>query len=216
MNSKYCKYYIILLLIIAGSTTIHAQQGWKLERDKEGIKVYSKGSEGSSFKSFKTQMIIKGSVHSFVALLQDIENMPEWGYSLKSTELLKRSGDTIQIYYAEATAPFPFENRDGIYSNKFRWDNKNKVLHVEIELLPDYLKKKDKIVRVKGKGYWSVKVLKNDMLDITFSMQVDPGGSIPGWLANIFVDTTPYSTMTEIRRVMGDKKYQNKSFGFIR
>jgi hypothetical protein len=215
MKSKYGIYYVIVLLIIR-STMAHAQEGWKLERDKEGIKVYSKSFEGSNFKSFKTQMAMKGSVQTFVALLQDIDNMQEWGYSLKSTELLKRSGDTIQIYYAEATAPFPFENRDGIYSNKFRWDNKNKVLFVEIELLPDYLKKKDKVVRVKGKGYWSVKVLKNDMLDITFSMQVDPGGSIPGWVANIFVDATPYETMTEIRRVMGDKKYQNKSFGFIR
>ena len=54
------------------------------------------------------------------------------------------------------------------------------------------------------------------MLDITFSMQVDPGGSLPGWVANIFVDTTPYSTMTELRKVMDDKKYQNKKFSFIK
>jgi len=205
-----------MLLIACNGMIAAAQEAWKLETDKEGIKVYSKTSEGSDFKSFKAQMTVKGSIHAFAAVLQDIDNMKDWGYSLKSTKLLERKGDTLQIYYAEATAPFPFENRDGIYLNKFRWDNIGRQLRVEIELLPDYLKKKDKIVRVKGKGYWNVKVLKNDMLDITFSMLVDPGGNIPAWMVNIMVDTTPFSTMKEIRRVMADKRYQSRKFGFIK
>jgi hypothetical protein len=213
-KQNYNKYFILLLLFIT-SELISAQESWKLERDKDGIKIYSGIVEGSDFKSFKAQMLLKGSIHSFVALLQDIENMTEWGYNLKSAELLKKSGDTIQIYYAEATAPFPFENRDGIYLNKFRWERNENHLFVKIELLPDYLGKKEKIVRVKGKGYWSVRVLNNEMLDIIFSMEVDPGGNIPGWLANIMVDTTPFSTMTELRRVMSDKKYQDRNFGFI-
>jgi hypothetical protein len=215
MKNNGFKYLLFLLLIFANSAVIHAQELWKQESDKDGIQVYSLSIEGSDLKSFKAHMTINGSVHTFIAILQDIENMPEWGYSLKNTELIKNTGDTLQIYYAEASAPFPFENRDGIYLNKFRWDGKNKLLFVEIELLPDYLKKKNKLVRLKGKGYWSVKVLKNDMLDITFSMQVDPGGNIPAWLANTFVNTTPISTMTGLRKVMGDKKYQNRSFGFI-
>jgi len=209
------KYFMLLLLVIVNSLMIHAQDLWKLESDKDGIQVYSGSIEGSDFKSFKAHMIIRGSIHTFISILQDIENMPEWGYSLKNTELLKKTGDTLQIYYAEASAPFPFENRDGIYLNKFKWDDKNKQLFVEIELLPDYLKKKNKLVRLTGRGYWSVNVLKNNMLDITFSMLVDPGGNIPAWLANTFVNTTPVSTMTELRKVMVDKKYQNKNFGFI-
>jgi hypothetical protein len=216
MNRKLYRIIFLIVLLLTKSVLIFAQEAWKLESDKDGIKVYSKNSEGSAFKSFKAHMLIKGSVHTFVAILQDIENMQDWGYSIKSTQLLERKGDTIQIYYAEASAPFPFENRDGVYLNKFRWDNKTHQLNVEIELLPDYLKRKSKLVRVKGKGYWIVKVLKNDMLDITFSMQVDPGGNIPAWMVNIMVDTTPFSTMTELRKIMGNMKYQNKKFGFIK
>lgn len=206
---------MILFLFFVSNLILHAQGTWKLESNKDGITVYSKAKEGSAFKSFKAHMVIKGSIHTFVAILQDIENLAEWGYNLKNTELLKKSGDTIQIYYAEASAPFPFENRDGIYLNKFRWDANNDQLNVEVELLPDYLKKKDKMVRLRGNGYWIVKMLKNDMLDITFSMLINPGGNIPAWMANIFVNTAPVSTMTEIRKVMDDKKYQNKRFGFI-
>ncbi len=215
MNSNYFRYLLFVLLIIFNSAITYAQDLWKLESDKDGIKVYSKSIDGTAFKSFKAHMSIKGSIHTFVAILQDIENMPEWGYSVKSTELLESTGDTLQIYYAVASAPFPFENRDGIYQNTFRWDGRNKILFVEIELLPGYMKKASRLVRLKGNGFWNVKVLKNQMLDITFSMLVDPGGNIPAWMANIFVNTTPISTMTELRKVMVDKKYQNKSFGFI-
>jgi hypothetical protein len=216
MNKHFLKFSLLLLLFAAQNSIISAQETWKLESQKDGITIYSKSSEGSAFKSFKAHMLIKGSVNTFVAILQDIDNMKDWGYSIKSTQLLERKGDTLQIYYAEASAPFPFENRDGVYLNKFRWDTKSKQLNVDIELLPDYIKKKNKLVRVKGKGFWIVKVLKNDMLDITFSMQVDPGGNIPAWMVNIMVDTTPYTTMTELKKVMGNKKYQSKRYGFIK
>jgi len=101
------------------------------------------------------------------------------------------------------------------YQNTFRWDKINRILYVEIKLLPGYMKKGSKLVMLKGNGFWNVKVLKNEMLDITFSMLVDPGGNIPAWMTNIFINTTPVSTMTELRKVMGDKKYQNKNFSFI-
>ena len=216
MNSNSCKVFFLLLLVFAISISISAQEKWKLERSCEGINIYSGNIAGSDFKSFKAQMVIKGSVHAFIAVLQDINNMPAWGYNMKNTKLLEKNGDTLQIYYAEVSAPFPFDNRDGIYLNKFTWDSKSSQLFVGIELLPDYLKTKNKIVRLKGKGYWTVRVLKNDMLDITFVMQVDPGGNIPAWMVNIMVDTTPFSTMKEIRKVMSESKYQNRRFGFIK
>lgn len=216
MNSFCFRLFLIGTLAFADISLSVAQEKWKLERDEAGIKVYSKSSEKVAFKSFKAQMVVKGSIHSFVAILEDIEHMNEWGYNIKTTQLLERKADTLQIYYAEVTAPFPFENRDGIYLNNFRWDTKSKQLYVEIELLPDYLKRKNKIVRVSGKGYWMVKVLPNEMLDITFSMLVDPGGNIPAWMVNIMVDTTPFSTLTEIRRILSEKRYQNKKFNFIK
>jgi hypothetical protein len=214
MRNNY-KYFALLLLFITISTLTPAQEIWKEESYKDGITIYSGMNEGSDFKSIKAQMLVKGSVHSFVAILQDIENMPDWGYKMNYTELLERAGDTIQIYYAEVTSPFPFDNRDGIYLNIFRWDSTSKNLHVENRMLPDYLGRKDNIVRLEGGGYWNAKVLDNDMLDISFCLQVNPGGNIPAWLVNIMIDTMPFSTMYELRRVMGEKKYEDRNFDFI-
>jgi hypothetical protein len=205
--------FICAILIIANSAT--AQDNWKLEKEKDGITVYSGTSSEAVFKSFKAHTLIDASIHSFVAVLLDIDNMMDWGYNLKYTELLEKSGDTLQIYYAEASAPFPFKNRDGIYRNQFYWLADSNKLVVDIQLLPEFKEADDDFIRVKGKGYWHIIVLGDGKLDVTFHMEVDPGGNIPAWLANIFVEDTPIYTLEKLKEVIRDENYQDKDYDFL-
>ena len=215
MHKQFFKYLLLFTIILTCVISSHAQENWELKKDKNGIKVYTNEIEGSDFETFRAEVQLDASIHAFVALLFDLDGMPEWAYSVKYANLLERSGDTLQIYYSEASAPFPFRNRDGIYLNRFRWIADSSRLFVEIELLHDYLEVKDKLVRVNGKGFWSVQVIEDDKLDVTFQMQVDPGGNIPAWLANIFVDDTPYSSMLMLRELIKKQKYQDQRFEFI-
>ncbi|MBE0638949.1 MAG: hypothetical protein IH598_10550 [Bacteroidales bacterium] len=209
--------FILLVGMFAGSRLSgQSEDGWVLSKTKDGVEIFTKKSQNSAFKSFKAQMTAPGTVESFVAVLQDIDALPEWGYSIKGARLLARTGDTIQVYWAEASVPFPFSNRDGIYLNKFRWNRKASQLKVDIDLLPEYLEPYDKLVRVKGNGEWQVKVLGDGNLELTFSMEVDPGGSIPAWLVNTFIEDTPYVTMISIREMMKKARYQGKKFDFIK
>lgn len=215
MHKRLIKYILIVALFVVWGILSHAQERWELRKDKNGIKVFSSTTEQSDFEAFKAKMLLDGSIQSFVAVLKDIESLPDWAYNVKYADLLEKSGDTLQVYYSKATAPFPFRNRDGIYLNRFRWISDSSKLFVDIELLHDYLEVKDKVVRVKGKGFWSVYVLKTGKLDVTFQMQVDPGGNIPAWLANIFLDDTPYFSMLKMREIIKKEKYQNQIFDFI-
>ena len=215
MHKRFIKYILILAPFVVGGILSQAQERWELRKDKNGIKVFSSITEQSDFKAFKAKMLADGSIQNFVAVLKDIESLPDWAYNVKYADLLERSGDTLQIYYSEATAPFPFKNRDGIYLNRFRWIADSSILFMDIKLLHDYLEEKEDLVRVKGKGFWRVNVLTTGLLDVTFQMKVDPGGNIPTWLANIFVNDTPYFTMLKLREIMKKEKYQNQRFDFI-
>ena len=203
------------LLFILMFQNVLAQEDWELEKDESGIKVYTKPVSTSNFKAFKSTMTIDESVQAFLSVLYDTDGITTWGYKLKDASLLKRSGDSLQIYYAEVKVPFPYGNRDGVYLNTFKWDTKTKTLHVEIKLLDNYMATKEGLVRITGKGYWKAQVLSSGKLEITFEMQVDPGGGIPAWMANIFADDSPYYTMLELKKVIKNKKHQNKTFNFI-
>lgn len=194
---------------------MYSQEDWNLNRDSDGIKVYSKEVDGYKFKTFKGTTIINGPVHEFISVLSDIENLPDWGYNVTSSELLEQSGDTLQVYYSIAKAPFPYKDRDGVYRNSYKWNSASKTLLVEIEVLDDYLDENNKYIRVKGFGYWKIIVLSEDKMEAIFSMQIDPGGSIPSWLANMFVDGTPYHTLLNIKELIESKEGDNLKYDFI-
>ena len=192
-----------------------SQDEWDLIRDTAGIKVYSKEVEGYHFKSFKAITTINGSVHDFVFTLTDIPNFPKWGHQIKSAKIVEKTGDTLQIYYSIAKAPFPYKDRDGIYLNRFKWDSETKTLIIEIEVLNDYLDPNEKYIRVKGYGYWKLLVVSENKMEVTFSMQLDPGGSIPSWLANMFIDGAPFHTLLNIKNRIEASKENNFKFDFI-
>ena len=169
-----------------------------------------------SFKEFKSSMVIEGTLEQFLSVLYDVEALPSWGHNVKKASLVSRQADTIQVYYAEAQAPFPYKNRDGVYLNRFIWNLGERTLLVEIEMPGDLIPVKDNLVRMKGYGSWTVEQLNGGKLEITFQMQMDPGGNIPAWLANMFAGDTPYHTLLGLREAMKKKEYQGKSYDFIR
>ena len=207
--------FMLTIIISLCQWSMHAQEDWKLVKDSDDIKVYTKSVATSDFKAFKAEMIIDQDIHAFLSVLYDIDDLDVWGYKLKDTELLERKGDSMQIYYAVAKAPFPYKNRDGVYLNCFKWDSKTKTLTVDIKLLEDYLAEKDDLVRISGDGFWKATVLSSNKLKIDFQMQVDPGGDIAAWLANIFADGSPYYTLLELREAIKNKKYAIETYSFI-
>ncbi|MDN3642811.1 START domain-containing protein [Lutimonas halocynthiae] len=211
---KIINKYLFIVLILC-IVPLHAQDSWDLVKENDGVKVYTRTNEVMSFKEFKATMTVKAKVEDFVAVLFDVDGLTSWGHNISEAKLLDRPNDTIQIYYAVAKAPWPYKDRDGIYKNTFNWDKKNRSLTVEIELLEDERELSKSYVRMDGYGFWRVTEISANQLKIDFQMQVDPGGSIKAWLANMFVTDSPYQTMTGIREAMSLEKYQGESFEFL-
>jgi hypothetical protein len=216
MNLLPFRIYIIFFLGNTLFLNAFGQGNWTLKKEKEGITVYTRETSNSAFDEFRANIRLNQSIHSFIAVMRDVESLPDWAYSVKKAKLLKESGDTLQIYYSEASVPFPFNNRDGIYMNNFLWKNDSSLLLVTVDIIPGYVEEKANIVRIPyGNGFWRVKVVGENLLDITFQLQVDPGGELPSWLANMFVTETPLQTLLKLREVIRKDKYQNRKFDFL-
>ena len=212
----YHRIFLLGSLLFGILNGTYAQEDWKQIRDKEGITVFTRSNQNMDFKEFRSVMLVDGTVDQFLSVLYDVDGLESWGYNVKSASLIRRESDSIQIYYAVAKAPFPYKNRDGVYLNRFSWDRGAKKLSVDIELVDDLVPTKDNLVRMEGYGLWEVIEMANGKLQVIFQMQMDPGGSIPAWMANMFAGDSPYYTLYGLREAMGDKKYQGKTYSFIR
>ena len=88
---------MILALFVVCGIFSQAQEKWKLRKDKNAIKVFSKITDQSDFEAFKAKMLVEGSIQDFVAVLKGIESLPDWAHNVKYADLLEISGDTLQM-----------------------------------------------------------------------------------------------------------------------
>lgn len=192
-----------------------AQGEWDLIKSKDGIEVFTRTNNIMSFKEFKGKMIIASNVSDFMSVLYDVEGLISWGYNLTTARLLERSADSLQIYYAVAKSPWPYKDRDGVYLNRFSWDEQSKTLVVAIELLEDPIETGGNFVRIDGYGSWKVRELSSEEIEIVFQMQIDPRGSIKAWMANMFASDTPFYTLKGLKEALKMEKYQGKSYPML-
>ncbi len=108
-----------------------------------------------------------------------------------------------QLYYAETAMPWPMENRDVIIHMWVNSDSIKNMIFVTTVGEPNTLPPKEKIVRLPYfYGRYEVTQIEPNRLGIVYYLDVDPGGSTPAWLVNMFVAKGPYETFYNLSTML--------------
>jgi hypothetical protein len=194
-----------------------AQPDWKLKQDKENIKVYTKNITNSALKAIRIVGNINASLSALTAVLLDINSTKEWVYATKSIAILKTISSSELIYYSELEIPWPVSNRDFIALLKVTQDEKTKAVSIDGFNKPAYLPSKKNVVRIQQScSKWLITPTPNGQLKIEYVLQVDPGGSVPAWLINLFATKGPFETFKKLREQVRKPVYANRKLEFIR
>ena len=205
----------LLVGLLSLACILHAQSEWKLERDKEGIKIYSSYYPGSKIKALKVVCVVEATLCQLAAVMLDIKNQDEWFYHTKSS-MLKEVSKTELYYHAELTFPFPISNRDFIEHIVLSQDTVTRVLTMTVQNLPDFIPAQKDFVRVlHSECKWVVTPLAKKSLQVEFTLFADPAGSIPIWLVNAMSYYGPFETFKKLKSQLLKPEYQNVSFAFI-
>lgn len=191
----------ICLLLFLLTLCFHskAQPGWQLNKNSNGIKVYTKTADSSSFKSIKVEGIFAGTWERLYTILTDVDNHKQWVYNTKKSNLLKRISHLEVLYYIETSLPWPVENRDIPIRMIIDHNTLNNTYKVTTAGEPDAIPAKKGLVRVPYfNATWEVKPLENRQLAITYYLDVRPGGGIPAWVVNLFTIKGPYDTFSKL------------------
>lgn len=176
-----------------------AQYNWKLEKQKNGISIYLSDVKGSSFKAVKVECTLTGTYAKLIALLANVSEFSKWIYNNKTSSLLKQNSPLDIIYYSETHMPWPLSNRDAIIHMQIKTDSLPRFLSISGSGEPNFLPAISGKVRVTHyKASWKVTMPTANSIQISYFLEVDPGGSIPAWIANSFADKGPYGTFSNI------------------
>lgn len=214
MKPKYFSGILIastFLLFI--SVQLHAQTEWEVSLEKDAIRVWTRKIDDSKFKEYKGEMLVKTTMSSLLAVLDDVDNQKNWMHDCTVSSRLKTISKTEGINYFVQTAPWPVTDRDIIVKYKLSKDEKTNVVTIEMTGLKDYIPEKEDYVRVpRFKGQWVFTPLGKGIIKVVYQAHSETGGSVPASIANSASTDIPYNTLMGLKKEIEKPIYKNAVF----
>jgi hypothetical protein len=192
-----------LVAIISLFAVMQSQPNWELQKEGDGIKVYTAGSESSKFKQFKVEADVAASAQQIAHAVTDLENNYKWFESVKKGEMIELFSKDEYIFKQVVKVPFPFKDREVVQYCTVR-ELEDGVIRIDLKHKNDAIPEDDDYVRMPyAVGYW-ILTPNGTTTQIEYSFLADPGGNIPAWLANQFIVDNPFKTIKALREYLKD------------
>jgi hypothetical protein len=200
---KTLKIFCGLFILLHFGGSLKGQYNWLLKKDKDGIKVGSRKSDRSKFNNIKVEMDLPGDIYQLAAILLDVGNYYKWSYAVDKSELIKKLTPLKLIYYLEISAPWPIANRDLYALFEVNMDTVFRSIKIITSGESDYRPVNKDLVRIPfSKSVWDIRTVSNNVLHLSYILEIDPGGSVPAWFMNLFGVKAPFATFQNLKRKM--------------
>ncbi|MBV8388539.1 MAG: START domain-containing protein [Mucilaginibacter sp.] len=210
------KVFFTSLLVVLTITSASAQNDWKLSADKEGIKVYTSIVPDSKIKAVKVECDLNTTPSQLVSVVMDINTATDWVYHVKSAKLVKQVSPSELYYYSEVSLPWPAANRDFVAHLTVSKDPVTKVVTIDGPAVSGYVPIKRGVVRIdNSSGKWVITPISTSQVHVQYSIHVDPGGSLPAWLVNLFATDAPLKIFEGLKVQLQKPAYKNTAFAFV-
>lgn len=175
-----------------------------LKRDSEGIRVYTCKSELEKFKSLRAEFELTNiNKNELRVFLWNVRNYTTWQYNVVQAYAMDSVGENNLSYRALIDAPWPVENRETIVRMKVA--ETDTAMHITINEIAHEAPVPDNFVRVPFfRAQWVI-VPKGNVLHVTYSLRIDPGGYVPAWLVNIAMADGPFQSFKNLKAQLNPK-----------
>ena len=205
------------LLVFVAVFSVNAQSNWTLKSNKDGIKVYTAPVENSKIKALRIECNFQSTLSQMVSALLDLKIRPQWIYHTKSIRLVKQVSPSELFYYSEISIPWPVQNRDFVAHLVTTQDSETKVVTMDGPVAPTMVPLKDGVVRItNSNSKWIIFPINKNEVKVEYTIQLDPGGSIPAWLTNMFASEGPTQSFKALKGLLTRFEYKNAHVPFIK
>ena len=204
------------LFLLISVTISFGQSDWKLNTEKNGIKVYTSNVKDSKIKAIRVECEVDATESQLVALLMDVNSSARWIYHTKSSTLIKQVSPSELYYYSEINLPWPAANRDFVAHLVVNQNPVNKVVTIEGPAVSGMVPVKKGIVRVTdSQGLWTIIPCGYNRVKIDYTLHTDPAGNLPAWMVNMFATEGPMQVFENLKVEVKKPVYRSASLSYI-
>jgi ribosome-associated toxin RatA of RatAB toxin-antitoxin module len=202
------QFLLYFLFASACSFAQKAPDDWTLEREKKGIKIFTKKSKWSKLKDSKATMLVDATPQEMLNFVTDFESYPKWMYRCKSANKVAHISENEFIAHITFNAPWPVKDRDCVLRVLIERNEKSGAISITKNSEPRFINKRDGVVRIEQiKSVWHfVPDAKSGKTLVINEYSSDPGGGIPDWLTNTQSVESPWTTFTNLQNVLSVEK----------
>jgi len=198
--SKAVGLLLILFSVIPFFDVAAEENDWQLKKNENGIKVYTRQKEGASIFMYKVVTRISVKPETVYRQVVDFTENLKYMELVDSLKFLDHQKDKLYTNYMHFNMPWPVKNREMVM--QMRVTNDQDGIYLESNDVPEYFPKdSDKVLIEDFQEKWTIK--EGDMPGeslITVIGWVNPGGSIPLWVVNMFSARTPFRFISGIMK----------------
>ncbi len=199
---------LLVVCAVALDGSARAEE-WARAKSDDGVEVWTRPAPGFGMKEFRAAMHVRTTLGSLVALMEDVPAYPRWFADCKEARVLKSQGVRDRHVYFLNGAPFPVRDRDMVTHFLVHQDPDTRVVIMRLRGEPELIAPTSGRVRVpRLEGAWTFTPLGDGIVQVEYQVLSDPGGSLPGWVANMTVADAPWKTLRAMRRMLDDMKYR--------
>ncbi len=205
-----------MLIFLAISTTffspfVQAKEDWELLQEKDGIQVFQRSVEESSFCEYKGIAVIEADINVLVEVLKDVQAVAGWFAFVDEFKILRQSDAYNLTIYVSIDLPWPVSNRDVVV------DAAGVINDDSTRVLVDMSSLKEPLVPIE-KGYiritdltssWTMNSISGHPLKtrVAYEARLDPAGHIPAFLINLNVRRQVHLTLANLGKMAKQPKY---------
>jgi hypothetical protein len=213
---KKCMWIIVAFLFVF-ATGLHAEEPWKLAKDADDIKVYTRPVPGSAADEFKGIADIDAPIEVIHEVFKDIPSFPQWYGFCKEIRQLKHDTENHRVIYVVLKTMGPVKDRDLVVDTLDDFDRQaGKLTVVVTGVKEDVVPRQDKYVRMTDiNGTYLITRIDPDKSRVIYTVKADAAGYVPAFIANILQKDQPYLTLKGLREMVKKDEYYQKA-GIVR
>lgn len=190
---------------------LFAQNQWQEVKNSNGIRVFTRPTEGSPLDEFKGITTVESPLEVIVEVIRDVEAQPEWMADCIAAKIIKKFNENDMLVYSMNRAPWPVSNRDVVVRSKGTADLANgKVSIIFTSLKDSTVPVRPGVVRMTDLlGQWHLKKITPSKTEVVFIIRANPAGNIPASIANMTSREIPYRTLQNLKKMVKKDKYIN-------
>ena len=208
-------HLIIIVTALISASTLAGQDDWRLRKDVDGIKAYTREIDWTKFDEYRIESRMKGDISALLAVFKDFDVYAELFDGISDVTTHIDEPDKY-LNYITVKAPFPAKNRDGVYLNELSYDEEKKLLHIQVSCVNDFYEPSKKYIQIEHcSGFWNITQLSDGNIDIVHQFVLDPGGFVPSFIINLQTTKNPIKSFKLLKELILLPKYQNQEFEIL-